>query len=189
MATRNHKAMLAFIPAALALAVPALAQQPHLNPIQKHPTISGLAAAAATHHALKVSARNRKANGQKLNFASAIRPCPPSVPVASPTMRSKHTRLTKHSAPDTEIGYKNSRRAIWPGGYSRFVPVHYRYWRSQPLPSLPGRCAFSAKALCRRRPRSAQKMAAQFGWMPTPYQPNSLASGMEAAREQCHSHR
>jgi hypothetical protein len=69
MKINTPKAMLAFIPAVLALAVPALAQKPHLNPIQKHPTVTGMAAAAATHHALKVSARNRKAHGQKLNFA------------------------------------------------------------------------------------------------------------------------
>jgi hypothetical protein len=65
----RKKAILAFIPAALALAVPALAQQPHLNPIQKHPTLTGIAAAAATHHALKVAARNAKLHGKKLNWA------------------------------------------------------------------------------------------------------------------------
>ena len=69
MTTNKMKSMLALIPAALALAGPALAQQPHLNPIQRHPTMTGLAAAAATHHALKVAARNRKMHGMKLNFA------------------------------------------------------------------------------------------------------------------------
>lgn len=39
------------------------------NVIQRHPTATGIAAGAATHHALKVSARNKKARHQKLNFA------------------------------------------------------------------------------------------------------------------------
>ena len=69
MMIRKPKALLAFIPAALALAVPALAQHPHLNTIQKHPTMTGIAAAIATHHALKVAARNAKAHGTHLNFA------------------------------------------------------------------------------------------------------------------------
>lgn len=46
-------------------APPASAQ----NAIQRHPTATGVAAGAATHHALKVSARNKKRRGQRLNFA------------------------------------------------------------------------------------------------------------------------
>src|SRR5438045_971091 len=37
--------------------------------IQRHPTMTGIAAGVATHHALKVSARNKKAQGKKLNWA------------------------------------------------------------------------------------------------------------------------
>lgn len=56
--------------AALTLLAPAtFAQTRHLNPVQKHPTMTGVAAGAATHHALKVSARHKKARGQHLNFA------------------------------------------------------------------------------------------------------------------------
>ena len=69
MIIRKPKALLAFVPATLALAIPALAQQPHLNPVQKHPTATGAAVGLGVHHALKVSARNKKAHGQKLNFA------------------------------------------------------------------------------------------------------------------------
>lgn len=71
MTIRNRKPLMALIPAVLALAAPAFAQtaQPHLNPIQRHPTMTGIAAAAATHHALKVAARNAKASGKHLNFA------------------------------------------------------------------------------------------------------------------------
>ncbi len=71
MTIRNRKPLLALIPAALALAVPAFAQtaQPHLNGIQRHPTATGIAAGIATHHALKVAARNAKAHGKHLNFA------------------------------------------------------------------------------------------------------------------------
>ena len=69
MTIRKPKTLFALIPAALALAVPALAQQPHLNPIQKHPTMTGIAAAVATHHALKVAAHNAKMHGKHLNFA------------------------------------------------------------------------------------------------------------------------
>lgn len=67
----NRKTVLAFIPAALALMVPAFAQAPMHRPniIQRHPTATGFAAGVATHHALKVAARNAKAHGQKLNFA------------------------------------------------------------------------------------------------------------------------
>ncbi len=70
MTNRTIKAALALIPAALALAPAASAQMAHgPNVIQRHPTATGVAAGVATHHALKVSARNAKAHGQKLNFA------------------------------------------------------------------------------------------------------------------------
>ena len=39
------------------------------NIFQRHPTMTGIAAGIATHHALKVSAARKKARGQKLNFA------------------------------------------------------------------------------------------------------------------------
>ncbi len=71
MTIRNRKPLMALIPAVLALAAPAFAQtaQPHLNPIQRHPTMTGIAAGVATHHALKVAARNAKMHGKHLNFA------------------------------------------------------------------------------------------------------------------------
>ncbi len=67
----NRKTVLALIPAALALMAPALAQTPMHRPnlIQRHPTATGFAAGVATHHALKVAARNAKMHGKKLNFA------------------------------------------------------------------------------------------------------------------------
>jgi hypothetical protein len=61
--------MLALIPAVLSLAVPALAAKPHLNVVQRHPTASGVAVGVGVHHALKVSARNKKRHHEKLNFA------------------------------------------------------------------------------------------------------------------------
>ena len=39
------------------------------NWVQRHPTLTGIGAGLATHHALKVSAARKKARGQKLNFA------------------------------------------------------------------------------------------------------------------------
>ena len=67
----NRKTVLALIPAVLALMAPALAQTPARRPnfIQRHPTMTGIGAGVATHHALKVAARNAKAHGKKLNFA------------------------------------------------------------------------------------------------------------------------
>ena len=41
----------------------------HMNIIQRHPTMTALAAAAATHHALKVKAMHDKMMGRHLNFA------------------------------------------------------------------------------------------------------------------------
>ena len=71
MIIRNQKPLLALIPAMLALAAPAFAQtaQPHLNGVQKHPTMVGVGAAVATHHALKVAAANAKRHHKHLNFA------------------------------------------------------------------------------------------------------------------------
>jgi hypothetical protein len=43
--------------------------KPHLNFIQRHPTLTAIAAGAATHHALKAAAARDKAEGKKLNFA------------------------------------------------------------------------------------------------------------------------
>ncbi len=63
----NRKTVLALIPAALALMAPAIAQNP--NFIQRHPTMTGIGAGVATHHALKVAARNAKMHGKRLNFA------------------------------------------------------------------------------------------------------------------------
>ena len=67
MTFRTRKAAFALLPATLAMLAPAAFGQ--MNTIQKHPTLTGIAAAAATHHALKVAARNRKAHGMKLNWA------------------------------------------------------------------------------------------------------------------------
>ena len=39
------------------------------NWIQRHPTLTAIGAGVATHHALKVAARNRKLHGQRLNWA------------------------------------------------------------------------------------------------------------------------
>ncbi len=71
MTIRTSKAVLALIPAALALLAPAsFAQVAHKpNFIQRHPTATGFGAGVATHHALKVAARNAKMHGKKLNFA------------------------------------------------------------------------------------------------------------------------
>ncbi|MGO8670011.1 MAG: hypothetical protein ACLQVD_01375 [Capsulimonadaceae bacterium] len=41
----------------------------HKNWFQRHPTMTGIGAAIATHHALKVMARNAKLHGKKLNWA------------------------------------------------------------------------------------------------------------------------
>ena len=72
MTIRASKAILALIPAALTLLAPAsFAQTTYHKPnfIQRHPTMTGIGAGLATHHALKVAARNAKMHGQKLNFA------------------------------------------------------------------------------------------------------------------------
>lgn len=73
MTIRTRKATLALLPATLALLAPmtaAFAQTAHKpNFIQRHPTMTGIGAGLATHHALKVAAHNRKMHGQKLDFA------------------------------------------------------------------------------------------------------------------------
>ena len=81
MTFRTRKAALALLPATLALITPAVFAQTgtmtapgtmshrHLNGIQRHPMLTSIAAGVATHHALKVAARNRKMHGQKLDFA------------------------------------------------------------------------------------------------------------------------
>ncbi len=70
MTIRKSKAVFALIPAALALLAPAsFAQQPHQNFVQHHHKLVAIGAGIATHHALKVAARNAKMHGQKLNFA------------------------------------------------------------------------------------------------------------------------
>ncbi len=72
MTRRSSKTLFALIPAALTLLASAsFAQTTYHKPnfIQRHPTATGFAAGVATHHALKVAARNAKAHGQRLNFA------------------------------------------------------------------------------------------------------------------------
>ena len=70
MTIRTCKATLALLPATLALLAPAsFAQTVHHNFVQRHPTMTGIAAGVATHHALKVAARNAKMHGKHLNFA------------------------------------------------------------------------------------------------------------------------
>jgi len=39
------------------------------NWIQRHPTLTAVGAGIATHHALKVAARNAKRHGKRLNWA------------------------------------------------------------------------------------------------------------------------
>lgn len=53
----------AVLPATAALA------QTHHGFLHRHSGATGVVAAAATHHALKVSARHKKAQHRKLNFA------------------------------------------------------------------------------------------------------------------------
>ena len=65
-------ALVVMIAASLALAPAALAQNTSAgkkNWAQRHPTLTGIGAGVATHHALKVSARNKKLRHQKLNWA------------------------------------------------------------------------------------------------------------------------
>ncbi len=65
-------AVTASIVAALTLATTGAFVAPAANAqnvIQRHPTATGAAAGVATHHALKVSARNKKRRGRRLNFA------------------------------------------------------------------------------------------------------------------------
>ncbi len=79
-------------------AVPvAQAQQPHpphkKSFIQRHPTLTGVAAGVATHHMLKKSAAQKKAHGQKLNWAER-HPTLSGIGVGAATRHviKKHTR-------------------------------------------------------------------------------------------------
>lgn len=73
MTIRTCKAAFALLPAALALLAPATFAQTtrahHPNFIQRHPTMTGIGAGVATHHALKVAARNAKMHHKHLNWA------------------------------------------------------------------------------------------------------------------------
>lgn len=97
MTIRNRKGLLALVPAALAMAVPTLAQAPMAahrpNIIQRHPTMTGVAAGAGVHHALKVSARNKKAHGQRLNFAERH----PTLAGIGTAIGTRH-EIKKHTA-------------------------------------------------------------------------------------------
>ena len=64
-----RKAAFALLPATLALLAPATFAQTSPNVIQRHPTATGIAAGLATHHALKVAARNAKLHHKHLNWA------------------------------------------------------------------------------------------------------------------------
>ena len=68
-------------------------QTHHRNIIQRHPTMTGVATGMATHHALKVSARRKKARGAKLNWAER-HPTLTSVGVGAATRHAvkNHTR-------------------------------------------------------------------------------------------------
>jgi len=61
------------------------------NVLQRHPTATGVAAGAATHHALKASARSKKARHQKLNFAERH----PTITGIGAAIGARH--LAKHS--------------------------------------------------------------------------------------------
>lgn len=70
MTIRTCKAAFALLPATLALLAPAtFAQTTHHNWVQRHPTMTGIGAGLATHHALKVAAHNAKMHGKHLNWA------------------------------------------------------------------------------------------------------------------------
>ena len=70
MTLRTRKTALALLPATLALMLPAFGQVTHhKNWVQRHPTLTGIGAGVATHHALKVAAARDKARGKRLNWA------------------------------------------------------------------------------------------------------------------------
>jgi hypothetical protein len=80
--------------AMLATTVPAAFSAPPShkgNVLQRHPTATGVVAGAATHHALKVSAKNKKAHHQKLNFAEKH----PTITGIGTAIGAHH--LAKHS--------------------------------------------------------------------------------------------
>lgn len=91
MMTRNWKSTLALLPAILALAMPALAGHPK-NWIQRHPTLTGIGAGVATHHALKVAARNAKLHHKHLNWAER-HPTLSAIGVGAVT----HHEIKKHT--------------------------------------------------------------------------------------------
>lgn len=73
------------------LPLAATAQVHRGNVLQRHPTATGVAAGAATHHALKVSARNKKTHHQKLNLAERH----PTITGIGAALGAHH--LAKHS--------------------------------------------------------------------------------------------
>jgi len=86
---RRGVALAAVLTTALPLA--SIAQTHRGNVLQRHPTATGVAAGAATHHALKVSARNKKARHQKLNFAERH----PTITGIGAAIGTRH--IAKHS--------------------------------------------------------------------------------------------
>jgi len=82
-------ALVAALTAALPMAVSA--QVHRGNVLQRHPNATGAAAGIATHHALKVSARHKKARHQKLNFAERH----PTITGIGAALGAHH--LAKHS--------------------------------------------------------------------------------------------
>ena len=76
MKIRTRRGAFALLPVAMALLAPvSFAQMAPTTPahkpnfIQRHPTMTGIGAGIATHHALKVAARNAKLHHKKLNWA------------------------------------------------------------------------------------------------------------------------
>jgi hypothetical protein len=80
MSLKPMKRSLAAVAVAASLLTPAVLLAPSAaraatttvhkkNWAQRHPTMTGVGAAWATHHALKVSAARKKRRGQKLNWA------------------------------------------------------------------------------------------------------------------------
>src|SRR5262249_15513570 len=70
---------------------------PHLNLVQKHPTLTAIGAGVATHQALKAAANNAKAHGKKLNWAER-HPTLTAVGVGVVTHHEikKHTPVEAH---------------------------------------------------------------------------------------------
>ncbi len=76
MTLASRKAMLALLPAALALTAPAFVSSPALaqaapkkpNMMQRHPKATGVAAGLAAHHMAKKGAKGKMAQGKKPNM-------------------------------------------------------------------------------------------------------------------------